>query len=151
MNKFGNVKHGLHGTLTYKRWKSMRRRCSESNTQKSKYYASKGIVVCERWHVFENFLADMGECPNESMTLDRIDNLIGYQPGNCRWVNQREQNRNRSHCIDLTHNGKTMILVDWANEVGITPNLLRLRLFKLKWPVEKALSTPVKAKRKAAS
>jgi hypothetical protein len=42
-----------------------------------------GIVVCDRWKIFENFLDDMGERPND-MTLGRIDNNEGYHPKNCR-------------------------------------------------------------------
>lgn len=138
MNPNGNIKHGGHGTLTYARWRSMMQRCRSGNN-----YVAKGISVCERWQNFADFLADMAECPGKQFTLDRIDNTKGYAPGNCRWATMAEQNRNRSYCVELTHQGRTMILRDWADEIGISPNTLAQRLY-LGWSVERALTTPLK-------
>jgi hypothetical protein len=141
MNPNGNIKHGQHGTLTYMRWKSMMQRCYSPSATNFKYYGAKGVDVCERWHDFPSFLTDMGECPGKGMTLDRVRNDLGYEPGNCRWVTQAEQNRNRGHCIQITHNGKTMIASDWAREIGIVPNVLLMRL-RNGWTTEEALTTP---------
>lgn len=143
MNPNGNVKHGGTGTLTYARWKSMMQRCTNPAATNFAHYGGKGITVCTRWHDYANFLADIGECPDRSMTLDRIDNQRGYEPGNCRWITQAEQNRNRSHCIELTHNGKTKILRDWAEEIGMSANTLAMRI-RAEWSVDRALTTPVK-------
>jgi hypothetical protein len=143
MNRGGNPKHGGHGTLTYARWKSMMQRCNDPGATNYQYYGAKGITVCQRWHEYAAFLADMGECPGQDMTLDRIDNSKGYELGNCRWVTQAVQNGNRSHCIELTHNGVTKILVKWAAEIGISPNALAMRI-RLGWSVERALTQPLK-------
>lgn len=146
-NPRGNIKHGGHGTLTYARWKSMMQRCHQTGATNFKHYGAKGIVVCDRWHDFALFLADMGECADHTMTLDRIDNSKGYEPGNCRWASKAAQNSNRSHCIELTFNGETKILADWAKQIGISPNSLSMRL-RLGWTVERALSTPSKTYRR---
>lgn len=143
MNDRGNSKHGGHGTLTYARWKSMMQRCNQPGASNFKYYGAKGVFVCDRWHDFAAFRADMGECPSKESTLDRIDNTKGYEPGNCRWATMVEQNRNRSHCVELTHQGRTMILRDWADEIGMSANALAQRLY-LGWSVERALTTPLK-------
>ena len=142
----GNLKHGGHGTLTYARWKSMMARCYQVNAENYQYYGARGITVCEQWHDFAAFLADMGECPDRSMTVDRVKNEIGYQPGNCRWATKANQNRNRpSHQVLLTHNGKTQNVTAWAAETGMSANAINQRLY-LGWGVERALTTPLKAR-----
>ena len=89
-----NYKHGYDGTPTYKSWQSMKDRCLNPNATSYPIYGAKGIMICERWMVFENFLADMGERP-EGTSLDRKDSNGHYEPGNCRWATAIEQSRNR--------------------------------------------------------
>ena len=73
----------------------MRQRCLNPKTHQFKDWGGRGITVCDRWlHSFENFLADMGECPPK-LTLDRIDNDGNYEPNNCRWTTMREQRLNQ--------------------------------------------------------
>jgi hypothetical protein len=143
-NNLGNVKHGGCGTLTYSRWKSMMARCYQVKGTNYKYYGAIGIKVCERWHDYALFLNDMGECPDKTMTLDRINNDLNYEPNNCRWVTQAKQNANRSHCVMITHKGITKNITDWAIELGIRPQTLTMRVSQLGWSHEKALTTPVK-------
>lgn len=66
-----------------------------------------------------------------------------YAPGNCQWATMTEQNRRRSYCVELTYQGRTMIMHDWAAEIGIRPNALAQRIY-LGWSVERALTTPLK-------
>src|SRR4249920_3506499 len=62
-----SLKHGhrvnRHHSDTYRSWAAMLTRCYNKNTRCYKNYGGRGIFVCERWHSFENFLADMGERP----------------------------------------------------------------------------------------
>lgn len=85
----GNERHPLYGT-----WSRMKQRCSDPNTPEYKYYGGRGIKVCNRWHDFVAFLADVGERPT-GMTLDRIDNDGNYEPGNVRWATRPEQEHNK--------------------------------------------------------
>jgi hypothetical protein len=79
-------------------WRGMHKRCSSAAD--AKYYAAKGIVVCDRWSGpdgFSNFMADMGARPSPIHTVDRIKNDLGYSPDNCRWATNLQQQRNRTN------------------------------------------------------
>ena len=80
----------------YKSWQNILQRCTNKNDKDYHYYGGRGINVCDRWkESFENFLADMGKCP-EGMTLDRKNNDGDYCKKNCRWATRKEQADNRS-------------------------------------------------------
>lgn len=135
----GNTKHGKSKSLTYSRWKSMRQRCMDEAHESYQRYGGAGVKVCERWNDFLIFLEDMGECPSKEMTLDRINNEKGYEPGNCRWISKANQNKNRSHCLMLTYGGETKTATDWAYEIGIKPDTLIKRI-RLGWSTERAIT-----------
>jgi hypothetical protein len=72
----------------------MLQRCRNPNNRDYRNYGARGIAVCERWLSFENFYADMGD-PPPGMSIDRVNNDLGYSAKNCRWATTSEQNRNR--------------------------------------------------------
>ncbi len=81
---------------TYRTWYNMKTRCDNPKASKFAQYGGRGVKICERWHDFSNFLADVGERPSLKHTLDRYPDKNGnYEPGNVRWALQSEQCRNR--------------------------------------------------------
>ena len=111
--------HGLNGSHTHGCWRSMRRRCEDPKHPAYARYGGVGIAVDERWQVFENFLADMGEAPSPDHTIERLRNTEGYGPGNCRWATMEEQQNNRGNNVVVTINGKEQSLGRHARELGI--------------------------------
>lgn len=106
-----NIKHGHRSggkiSPTYKSWSAMIDRC-KTNHKSHSYYFDKGIEICDRWLVFENFLTDIG-IRSEGCSLDRIDNSKDYCKSNCRWSTYKEQAQNRSSTV-LTKEIVTEIL-----------------------------------------
>lgn len=134
--------HGLSKTSTYSIWDSMIQRCENPARKDYDRYGGAGITVCERWHKFDNFLADMGQRP-QGLTLDRKNGALGYSPENCRWVSQREQNRNQKSNRVITHNGKTMCLAEWAESIGMNTNTFEARL-RRGWGMERTITEPIR-------
>lgn len=76
-------------------WRCMLYRCDPKNAAKFPRYAGRGITVDQAWQSFEQFVADIGPRPTPGHTVDRINNDLGYGPGNCRWATWEEQERNK--------------------------------------------------------
>jgi len=132
---------------TYVSWCGIIQRCTDPHYNEYEYYGGRNIRVCKRWrNSFENFLEDMGERP-EGRQIDRINNNGNYCKSNCRWVTSKTNNRNKRNNHLETYDGKTQCLTAWAEDIGIDRRTIKKRL-KLGWSIEKALTTPVKKRRK---
>lgn len=118
--KYGlKPRHGMTDTKIWKTWSSMLDRTRpDARDEYVKQYYSRGITVCERWRTFENFFDDMGH-PHDGMSLDRIDNDLGYEPSNCRWATTKQQQNNKTNTRFLIVDGKKRSLMSIANELGI--------------------------------
>ena len=58
-------------------------------------YGGRGINIASNWrNSFKAFIDHIGLRPNNTYSIDRINNDIGYIPGNVRWATTHEQSIN---------------------------------------------------------
>jgi hypothetical protein len=145
------VKHGMYRTPEYGAWCNLIARCYRKSHKSYPNYGGRGITVCERWRKsFINFIEDMGVRPSDNLSIDRIDNEKGYFPGNCKWRTSKEQTSNRRCNVNLTFNGMTKTLAQWAECTGISRSSLDKRI-KNGWSTKDTLSAPVRRVNKSES
>ena len=147
----GNIHktHGKTNTRLYSIWLRMRQRCNNPRTADYKRYGARGICICKEWESFQIFESwALANGYRDSLTIDRIDNDKHYSPDNCRWVTMDVQCNNKSSSRLLTFNGTTQTIAQWSKQLGIHHSTLQRRIDDLGWSVGKALSTPVKAKKR---
>lgn len=125
--RHGDAVRGKTSKLYYT-WRSIKNRCLNPNAQHYHRYGGRGITMHPAWaDNFDVFKADVGEAPEPYMTLDRIDNAKGYEPGNVRWATRKQQANNRDTNVYVTHEGQTKTLMEWADCYGWKYGLLRGR------------------------
>ena len=119
--------YGLSQTPAYRSWARMMDRCYRPDADSYPNYGGRGIAVCDRWHTFENFLADMGERP-DGMEIDRKDNTLSYFKENCRWITKTENAWNKRNNTLIAYAGREVCLAEAAVLSGINYSTLRARV-----------------------
>lgn len=141
-------KHGMRNDPFYKLWASMKYRCENPATTNYENYGGRGIYVCKRWHDFLNFKEDMynsyrDHCQKfgrNNTSIERNDTNKNYYPENCRWATRLEQNSNTRRNVFIEFNGEKLTISQWSRKLGVNRTTIYRRVFKAKWPLEKALT-----------
>lgn len=145
-----SITHGASNgnSRLYSIWTNMKTRCYNQNNPCYLNYGARGIKMCDAWR--NSFISfrdwaipagfDENLDPSECM-IERIDVNGDYCPENCTWKNAKEQANNRTNTIFIEYNGETHSLSEWADIIGVKYHTLFARLYKLNWPLEKALNT----------
>lgn len=77
-------------------WQNIKKRCFNDKHPQYRHYGGRGISMIDEWRdSFAKFMEYVGPKPHAGMSLDRIDNDKGYEPGNLRWATPRTQAANR--------------------------------------------------------
>lgn len=140
-------KHGMTNTRIYNIWKSMNQRCYNKNAISYKHYGGRGIKVCSEWRGNDGFLNFYNWAINngysEELTIDRIDNDGNYEPLNCRWETNINQQNNKSNNTYIEYLGKTYTLAQLSKKYNINSDTLSQRI-RNDWDLHDALTIPVK-------
>lgn len=138
------LKHGGCGTRLYTIWLGMKTRTTNPKAINYNLYGGKNIKVCDEWKQFESFREwSLSNGYSDKLSIDRIDGDSDYCPENCRWVTMKEQQNNRCSNHLITFNGETKTMTQWAESMNISPKTMFRRIVDKKWPIEKALTTPL--------
>lgn len=126
-------KHGYRHTKIYGVYCGMKDRCYNPNNPRYKDWGGRGITICDEWlknpqafceWAYSNGYkedAAYGEC-----TIDRIDTNGNYEPSNCRWITNEEQQRNKRNSIKMEYNGETHTMREWAEILNIPYNKITM-------------------------
>lgn len=123
---------------------NMLQRCHNPKHPKFHHYGGRGITVCDEWRDkggFARFLEHIGPRPSPKHSVDRIDNSIGYAPGNVRWATQAEQMNNTRSTVRFDVAGRKMTKAELATFTGMTIRTIEWRRSS-GWADEQVVSIP---------
>lgn len=157
------VTHGKRNTPFYSVWRSMKKRCTNTNAPYYKNYVGRGISVCKEWSdSFEKFYSDMyseyeQHCKahgKENTSLDRIDVNGNYEKSNCKFSTRKEQSINKRNTIKISAKNvltgkeyKNVLLTFFCKEEGIPKssidyllrNSSKVKTYKNIWKIFKEI------------
>lgn len=138
------TKHKMSGSRLQCIWSGMISRCYTKSSTSYKKYGALGVRVCDNWRYgSSDFISwAFGNGYEDSLSLDRINSKGDYSPENCRWVTQKVQCNNKSTNRILEVNGVKMTVSQWADKMGVLETLIRNRIDRLGWEVERSVLTP---------
>lgn len=116
----------------YNVWNSIIERTTNPKSRVWNAYGGRGITICDEWrNSFESFKewAEKNGYKDE-LTIDRINNDMGYTPENCRWATYKQQNNNRRSNVNITIDEETHTLAEWSEISGINRWTITDRLKK---------------------
>ena len=130
----------------YKIWRGMIDRCYNPNDMHHRDYYDRGITICPEWRhdfiAFKEWAFSHGY--NETLTIDRIDVNGNYEPDNCRWATNKQQQNNKRNNVRYNYNGEQLTLSEIADRCNIEYGTLEARILRYNYTLEEAISKPVR-------
>jgi hypothetical protein len=128
----------------YNIWYGMIYRCTNPKCEAYPRYGGRGITVCDEWLTFSTFKAwahKSGYASN--LTLERVDNSKGYNPGNCKWATPLEQGNNKRNNIHFSINGINLTVAELSRRSGLNYATIIGRV-RRGWTEDQILGAPIR-------
>jgi hypothetical protein len=138
--------HGMAYTPEWSAFAKMLACCTNPNEPGWVRSGARGIEV--RFENFGQFYECVGPRPSPTHGLKRIDHDGHFEPGNVCWASRREMSRSTIKTQNLTFNGKTQCLKDWAEDMSVSQSTLWARVNLQGWTIERSLTTPTPRQRR---
>lgn len=120
-------------------WRKMVHRCTRPDDPAYERYGGRGVGVSDAWLVsFDTFIADMGASYSDGLTLERVENDLGYSVDNCRWATRFEQQANTRKTVLIEHDGLSLPAREWGRRTGVDYRTI-LRRIRRGVPVAEAM------------
>lgn len=144
----------------YKVWQSMKERCFNKSSKHYRNYGGRGISICEQWTndylSFKRWAYSNGydeNAPFGECTIDRINVNGNYEPSNCRWITNAEQQKNKRPSSEwkkrnikrrslVMYNGDMVPKYELCQKFGISVETFNYRVNTKGMSIEDALKTP---------
>lgn len=142
------MKHGLSNHKLYEAFTSMKQRCYNQKNPAYIDYGERGIKICDEWLdkengfiTFYNWALENGY--EEHLTIDRKDVNGNYEPSNCRWITNLQQQNNKRNSVKITIDGESKTIAEWSRSSNLSVGADDMSLY-IKYPRLYAICTTYK-------
>lgn len=108
----------------------MKDRCYNPKSNVYKYYGGKGVSVCDEWlfsfDSFKEWALQNGY--DDTLSIDRKNGALEYNPLNCRWATRMEQQSNLGWNKRYNYNGEMLTAPEIARIANIPLSVMYGRL-----------------------
>ena len=123
----------------------MKTRCYNKKCKAYKNYGGRGIKISDKWlkkpSNFYNWAINNGY--KENLSIDRINVNGNYEPQNCRWITNLQQQNNKRNNKYIEFNGEKKTYSEWSRILNIPTATISDRV-RRGFTVEKILNTNYK-------
>ena len=146
-----NIKRAIESQTKYKtkeekdimhKFLQMKNRCYNPRSRAYINYGARGIKICEKWlkNPFSFFEWSINHEYKKGLTIDRIDVNGNYEPSNCRWITNLQQQNNKRNNHYLEYNGEKHTIAEWSRITQIPASTISDRI-RRNFTIEKILNT----------
>lgn len=120
--------HRMTDTRFWRIWRGMVARATDPNDPSFSHYGAIGRGLSPDWLRFENFFRDMFPAYRDDLTIERVDNSLGYSKQNCRWATNMEQQSNKVNNRVVRYLGRDMHLAELCRVAKVSRGAITPRL-----------------------